>query len=114
MEVHALALRPLSPALGVEVLDIDAAGPLAEPVQAQIRAAWHRHGLVLFRNQTLDVAEQLRFAEVFGEVSKQGENAQRLGEYTFVSNVAKDGIVPNGELIIHMDQAVSIRSRCAG
>ena len=99
------ALRLLSPAIGVEILDVDATQQTSEPLREQIRALWNRHGLVLFRNQQLSVDEQLRFAEIFGAVSKQGENAQRLGSFTYVSNVAKDGIVPNGELILHMDQS---------
>jgi taurine dioxygenase len=59
-------LKPLSSALGAEVIGIDLLQPLdAETVQA-LTEAWHRHLILLFRNQPLSFAQQIAFSRHFG------------------------------------------------
>ncbi len=67
MGTNALDIRPLSGALGAEILGIDLAHDLGDDTVAAIRAAWLEHLVVFFRAQTLPPAEFLRVASRFGE-----------------------------------------------
>src|SRR5712691_3075985 len=104
-----LALRPLSPALGVEII-----GDLSEEIDdytfAQIRDAWHRNLVILLRGQELSEEDQVRFAEMFGPPAKihtkqfvRGHPAVML-----ISNIREDGkpigALPDGEMHFHTDQ----------
>jgi taurine dioxygenase len=62
----SLAIRPLSGALGAEISGIDLRDPAPELIAA-IRAAWHEHGVVFFRDQMLSAEQFLRAARGFGE-----------------------------------------------
>jgi taurine dioxygenase len=44
-----IELKPLSPYIGLEVIGVDLTRPLDEAVQDQIREAWIRAGVLLFR-----------------------------------------------------------------
>ena len=48
-----MEFRPLSPEVGVEVLDMDA-NALDDETFAEIFQAWCARGVLLFRNQRLD------------------------------------------------------------
>ena len=67
MGTNALDIRPLSGALGAEILGIDLSHDLGDETVAAIRAAWLEHLVVFFRAQTLAPAEFLRVASRFGE-----------------------------------------------
>ena len=67
MGTNALDIRPLSGALGAEILGIDLGHNLGDETVAAIRAAWLEHLVVFFREQTLPPAEFLRVASRFGE-----------------------------------------------
>jgi taurine dioxygenase len=62
------AMRPLSPALGVEVIGVDFAKPIDAALFASIHAAFLRHQLLLFRGQDVPPARQVELARCFGEV----------------------------------------------
>jgi taurine dioxygenase len=62
----ALTTRELKPGFGVEVEGVDLA-TAAEPVLAEVVAAFHRHGALLVRGQTLSPAELVAFIGRFGE-----------------------------------------------
>jgi len=62
----ALAVRPLSPALGAEIVGVDLSKDVDEQICAQLRDAWHRHLVILLRDQELSEGDQVRFAEMFG------------------------------------------------
>src|SRR5258707_13275583 len=68
VKVHppTLALRPLSPALGVEMIGGDLSEEIDDYTFAQIRDAWHRNLVILLRGQELREEDQVRFAEKFG------------------------------------------------
>jgi taurine dioxygenase len=53
MGTDALDIRPLSGALGAEILGIDLSHDLGDETVAAIRAAWLEHLVVFFRAQTL-------------------------------------------------------------
>jgi len=67
MRTNTLDIRPLSGALGAEILGIDLAQDLGDDTVAAIRAAWLEHLVVFFRDQALPPAEFLKFARRFGE-----------------------------------------------
>ena len=61
-QAQDLVIRPLSPAIGIEVQGSDLAQPLDDEAFARIRRAWEENCIVLFRGQSLDEAAQVRFA----------------------------------------------------
>jgi taurine dioxygenase len=67
MGTNALDVRPLSGALGAEILGIDLAHDLGDDTVAAIRAAWLEHLVIFFRQQTLSPAQFLKLASRFGE-----------------------------------------------
>src|SRR6267142_2398921 len=66
----AFTVRPLSPALGAEILGVDLRDPIDDALKQKFLDAWHRHLVILLRNQTLDEDTQVRFAETFGPPAK--------------------------------------------
>ena len=67
MGTNVLDVRPLSGALGAEILGIDLAHDLGEETVAAVRAAWLEHLVIFFRQQTLSPAQFLQAASRFGE-----------------------------------------------
>ena len=62
----ALGVRPLSPALGAEILGIDLRDDIDAQVFAQIRDAWHQNLVIVLRGQNMSEEDQVRFAENSG------------------------------------------------
>ena len=67
MGTNALDVRPLSGALGAEILGIDLSHDLGDETVAAVRAAWLEHLVIFFRQQTLSPAQFLHAARRFGE-----------------------------------------------
>src|SRR5258705_463060 len=67
MGTNALDIRPLSGALGAEILGIDLAHDVSDDTIAAIRAAWLDHLVVFFRDQQLEPAQFIALARRFGE-----------------------------------------------
>jgi taurine dioxygenase len=61
-----LDIRPLSGALGAEILGIDFAREIDEETAAAIRRVWLDYGVVFFRDQDLAPAQFLALARRFG------------------------------------------------
>jgi len=105
-----LTTRPLSAALGLEILDVDLHNPLPLPVIARLREAWYEGLILLLRDQTLTEEDQVRFAECFGPPAKT-INVNNTGKHPavmLISNIRKDGkpigALPDGEMHFHTDQ----------
>ncbi len=107
-----LDIRPLSPALGVEIRGVDVARPIAGEDFAIIRTAWEENCIALFRNQTLGEIEQLAFAGRFGALGTRvnDHDPEKGGAHPailYVSNVKVNGkvagILPDGEMFFHSD-----------
>jgi taurine dioxygenase len=105
-----LAIRSLSPALGAEILAVDLRQQPDEGAFAQILDIWHRHLVILLRDQELSEIDQVGFAERFGPPAKihtkqfvRGHPAVML-----ISNIREDGkpigALPDGEMQFHTDQ----------
>lgn len=97
-----LETRPLSPALGVEILGLDLAKPFDDAVAAELRRLYREHHLLLLRGQTLDEPAQVRFAELVGPVSHRSPS-MRARNSALVSNVEPEGILGDGRLYFHHD-----------
>jgi taurine dioxygenase len=105
-----LATRPLSPALGLEVLGVDLRNPISAELAAQLEDVWHRGLVILLRDQDLTEEDEVRFAECFGTLAKT-LNVHHTGKHPatmLISNIRKDGkpigALPDGEMQFHTDQ----------
>jgi taurine dioxygenase len=104
--------RPLAPEIGVEVLGVDLARPLDEPVFRAIEAAWHARCVLLLRGQDLSEDAQVAFAQRFGplarSVNRNAGQSQRNPSAFLISNIREDGkpigALPDGEMLFHSDQ----------
>src|SRR2546422_8547321 len=63
IKAAALAWRPLSSALGAEILGVDLRRANDDRVFAQIKQIWHQTLVILLRNQQLSEDAEVRFAE---------------------------------------------------
>lgn len=68
LDTGALDVRPMTPAIGAEIHDIDlGASDIVESIPA-IRAALLKHGVIFFRSQELTQDQHIAFARYFGEL----------------------------------------------
>jgi taurine dioxygenase len=106
----AIGVRPLSDALGGEIIGVDLRQELTSAMFAQILDAWHRHLVILFRDQTLSEEDEVRFGERFGTLALvQNKQFQRTHPgVMLISNIREDGrpigALPDGEMQFHTDQ----------
>jgi len=59
-----LRIRPLSPALGVEITDFDAGAPLDPDERDALLRAYDEQHLLVFPDQDISDDEQERFAKI--------------------------------------------------
>jgi taurine dioxygenase len=106
----ALGVRPLSPALGAEILGIDLRDDIDAQVFAQIRDAWHQNLVIVLRGQNMSEEDQVRFAEKFGPpaVIHTKQFVRNHPAVMLISNIREDGkpigALPDGEMHFHTDQ----------
>jgi taurine dioxygenase len=106
----ALGVRPLSPALGAEILGIDLRDDIDARVFAQIRDAWHQNLVIVLRSQNMSEEDQVRFAEKFGPpaVIHTKQFVRNHPAVMLISNIREDGkpigALPDGEMHFHTDQ----------
>jgi taurine dioxygenase len=62
-----IEVKPIAGALGAEIANVDLS-TLDDETFRQIEAAWLKHLVVFFRNQTLTPEQQIAFAKRFGEI----------------------------------------------
>jgi alpha-ketoglutarate-dependent taurine dioxygenase len=65
----ALGVRPLAGNIGAELRGVTAAGDLSDEAVGQVRAALLRHKVVFLRDQDLDYARQVAFAQRLGDLT---------------------------------------------
>jgi taurine dioxygenase len=105
-----LATRPLSSALGAEILGLDLRRALDDDTFAAIRDAWHRSLVILIRDQELSEEDEVRFAERFGPLARVHTSEFTRGNpaVMLISNIREDGkpigALPDGEMQFHTDQ----------
>lgn len=66
-----ITLEPLSPVVGAEVKGVDLSRELDAETARQIIDGWHRHAVLLFRDQEISGDDQLRFAALFGPIAER-------------------------------------------
>lgn len=98
----ALQTRPLSPALGVEVTALDLRDPVEPEVMDELVRLFDRHHLLLFRQQELTNADQVRVAGWFGPTLDESTDGSGA---TLVSNRDPAGRIREGRLLFHSDLA---------
>ena len=105
------AVRPLSPALGAEILGVDLRNPIDDALKQKFLDTWHQYLVILLRNQTLDEDTQVRFAEMFGPpapVTSGRTFSVKHPAVMLISNIRQDGkpigALPDGEMHFHTDQ----------
>jgi taurine dioxygenase len=103
-------VRPLSTALGAEIIGVDLSKDVDDQICAQLRDAWHRHLVILLRDQELSEGDQVRFAEMFGPpaVIHTKQFVRSHPAVMLISNIREDGkpigALPDGEMHFHTDQ----------
>jgi taurine dioxygenase len=103
-------VRPLSPALGAEIINVDLSRPISDELFAAIEDCWHRHLVVLFRDQHLSEDDQVRFAEHFGQLALTHTRIYTTANpaVMLISNIRENGrqigALPDGEMQFHSDQ----------
>ena len=96
-----MLIRPLAPAFGAEVHDLDPARELDDRTADELREAFDRFGLLVLRGVELDVTAHDRLV---GALADDGmvipDRSQRPA---YVSNREPDSISPFGRLPFHTD-----------
>ncbi|HJU30932.1 MAG TPA: TauD/TfdA family dioxygenase [Hyphomicrobiaceae bacterium] len=111
----ALSVRPLTPTVGAEIGGVNLAA-LGGSDFAEIEAAWHRYGALLFRGQKLTDDDLIAFSKQLGELDpppNQEHGRQSPPGYPdvyVVSNVLDDkgqpiGALGAGEAVWHTDMS---------
>ena len=67
MRTSDFKVFPLTPAAGVEIQGLDLTVPLSEITTNELRQVWLQHGVLFFRNQTLEPKNLMLVARMFGE-----------------------------------------------
>ena len=64
-----IEVRPLSSAVGAEIHGVDLCGELSNSELAEIRQAYHDHGVIFFRDQPLTPEQHIAFARRWGNIN---------------------------------------------
>ena len=91
-----IEFRPLSDALGGEVIGLNVADDHSDETIAEIRDGWLRYNILLFRDQDLTIERQKAFAQRFGKLFTKSPTSSRPWipehpEVTVLSNIKVDG-----------------------
>jgi taurine dioxygenase len=106
-----LTIIPTSGALGAEIQGIELRHPLDETAVALLQTVFYDHCLLLFRQQQLTKAEQVRFSRYFGDPVPHPTNTRdrdpEWPEITIISNIEENGkaigALGNEEIHFHAD-----------
>lgn len=109
-----MSVEPLSPALGGEIKGVDLRRPQDDATIKAINAAFDQHVVVVFRDQDLSEADQLRAAGYFGKVHvrRRPANGRTPGgdydtPFMMVTNIVENGksvgSFGDGEMWFHHD-----------
>jgi taurine dioxygenase len=112
----SLVVKPLSAALGAEIVGVDLSEDLSAETVTAIVDAWHQHLIILFRNQSLSEDEQIQFARHFGVLQQRNRPPEARNEASrlkhpemtmLVSNIRENGkligSLADGEMHFHSD-----------
>lgn len=103
-------VKPLSDALGAEVIGVDLSQRLDDGTARAIEDAWHEHLVLVFRDQDMSNDDQVRFCRHYGELEevRTGKYANEDMKHTMmITNVTDTGLMTaleNGDMWFHSDQ----------
>jgi taurine dioxygenase len=102
-----MKLQPLSPALGVQLLDFDIKRPATEAEQAELRRLFCQHHLLLVRGQDATTDDQDRFTQYFGPLSlmKKGVSAGHISNKPELKEIVVTG---QNRLLWHADGTYAV------
>jgi taurine dioxygenase len=116
-KVRTVSVNKLHPVIGAEIKGVDLSRPLDEETVRQIKDAWYKHTVLVFRGQKLSEEDQRRFASYFGPVAKRMERPHADIKVTapdwddmmlITDNVDQDGkpigALGHGEMWFHTDK----------
>src|SRR5204863_9006120 len=102
-----MELRPLSPALGVEVIGVDVGRRQAADVRDRVVAAWREHHLVLLRDQDLSATQHGAYAQWFGTIRPPDRlvhpDLTAEAKHSHLSNTRADGTGGTADVMRHQD-----------
>jgi taurine dioxygenase len=102
--------RPLTPAIGAEIIGVDLSQPMSDATFAKVLETWHQNLVILFRDQDMTEDDQVRFGERFGPpaVSHTRRFTTKNPAVMLISNIRENGeligALPDGEMNFHTDQ----------
>jgi taurine dioxygenase len=102
--------RPLTPAIGAEIIGVDLSQPMNDATFAKVLETWHQNLVILFRDQDMTEDDQVRFGERFGPpaVSHTRRFTTKNPAVMLISNIRENGeligALPDGEMNFHTDQ----------
>jgi taurine dioxygenase len=102
--------RPLSPAIGAEIIGVDLSQPMSDELFARVLEIWHQNLVILLRDQHLTEDDQVRFGERFGPpaVTHTRRFTTKNPALMLISNIRENGqligALPDGEMHFHSDQ----------
>ena len=105
-----ITVKPLSDALGAEILGVDLSQPVDAATMKAIEDAWHEHLFIVFRGQDISNDDQVRFCSYFGDLEevRTGKFANEDMKHTMmITNVTDTGLqtaLENGDMWFHSDQ----------
>src|SRR5262245_23095945 len=123
-DVMDIVVTPLSDACGAEISGVDLTKPLSQGTVRAIKDAWAKYLVLVFRGQSIDQEQQLRFASYFGDLGSRRKAPEALRSRTegiyqdnekvlLVSNIKVDGksigAFGEGEFWFHIDSGYTPR-----
>ncbi|MBT3428536.1 MAG: taurine dioxygenase [Gammaproteobacteria bacterium] len=96
----SLKISPITPTIGAEIRDLDLAEPFSPKTLAEVQAAFTKHHVLVFRNQTLSRAQHKQFALQFGGLHIHPSKLNGLNQddaETFIINIKPSATQSNGE-----------------
>ena len=116
-EETKLEFVPLSPAIGIEVRNLDAGKPVDDEKASNLRRAWAENSILLLRNQDLTEQQQFAYARIYGEVAARvkppvekrsyradPENPMQIVTNAIDNNGKPIGSLGDGEMWFHTDK----------
>jgi taurine dioxygenase len=100
--------KPITPAIGAELIGLDLGQPLSDEAFAELKTAIHKHLVVFFRNQSMGAEDHMGLASRLGEMERH-EILQPHPEHPVISVLEHDADRPPISDVWHTD--VSYRER---
>lgn len=93
-EQTVLEIRPVHPHIGAEVTGVDLREPIDRPTLDALKAAFHEHSVLVFRDQDITDDQQVAFSRRFGELERTSFSIAAPNPYVYyLSNVDDEGRV---------------------